>query len=317
MNGFLSTDVYQKPTDTHNYLQYDSSHPQHCIRSIPYSQFTRLKRIVSEPETLKRRISEFTEYFANSGYPRSLLKKVSNQVLNQGNQIDKQKEHVAVASTKVVTTFNVRLPNLKDLIEKHWNIIQTNGKCREVLTSPSQVIYSRAENLSNKLVRAKYRSNKGVTESTQPSKVRSCNRCSWCTKMVEGTEFKSVTTGRKFQIRHNMHCTSEWVVYLCECVVHKKQYVGKSETKLNIRMNNNRNHMALKDPSCKLVQHFQASSTCDFKEDLKIMPIEQLSMATDVTKTKEEKRQVLIRREIFWQNTLKTFYPDGMNKREG
>ena len=35
-NGFISTDVYSKPTDSHLYLPYDSSHPIHCKRAVPY-----------------------------------------------------------------------------------------------------------------------------------------------------------------------------------------------------------------------------------------------------------------------------------------
>ena len=134
-DGVISTDVYQKPTDTHNYLQFDSSHPKHCIRSIPYSQFTRLKKIISEPETLKRWISEFTEYFVNSEYPRSFLRRVANDVLGQRKDANKQPKQ-NTETTKVLTTFNERLPNLNNLIEKHWSITQTNEKCRRVLKSP-------------------------------------------------------------------------------------------------------------------------------------------------------------------------------------
>ena len=74
LKGYLTTDVYQKPTDTHNYLHYNSSHPRHCTKSIPFSQFLRLKRLISEPATLKRRLHEYIEYFVNAGYSRKQLK---------------------------------------------------------------------------------------------------------------------------------------------------------------------------------------------------------------------------------------------------
>ena len=41
-NRKLYTNLYSKPTDSHNYLLYDSAHPQHTKRSLPYSQFRRL-----------------------------------------------------------------------------------------------------------------------------------------------------------------------------------------------------------------------------------------------------------------------------------
>ena len=47
----IQTDLYTKPTDSHNYLNYKSAHPRHCRAGIPYSQFLRLKRICSTEMT--------------------------------------------------------------------------------------------------------------------------------------------------------------------------------------------------------------------------------------------------------------------------
>ena len=46
-NG-LCTSVYYKPTDSHSYLLYSSSHPSHVRNSIPFSQFLRLRRLCSD-----------------------------------------------------------------------------------------------------------------------------------------------------------------------------------------------------------------------------------------------------------------------------
>ena len=46
-NG-LCTSVQYKPTDSHNYLLYPSSHPSHVKNSVPYPQFLRLRGICSE-----------------------------------------------------------------------------------------------------------------------------------------------------------------------------------------------------------------------------------------------------------------------------
>ena len=43
-NG-LCISVHYKPTDSHIYLLYSSSHPSHVKNSIPYSQFLRLRRL--------------------------------------------------------------------------------------------------------------------------------------------------------------------------------------------------------------------------------------------------------------------------------
>jgi hypothetical protein len=52
-NGIMSTDIYSKPTDTHQYLSPQSCHPNHCTKSIPYSQALRIKRICFNEQTTK------------------------------------------------------------------------------------------------------------------------------------------------------------------------------------------------------------------------------------------------------------------------
>ena len=54
--GNISTDVYQKPTDTHPYLHWTLAHPPHLKQSIPYSQALRLRRICSYTEEKDNRI---------------------------------------------------------------------------------------------------------------------------------------------------------------------------------------------------------------------------------------------------------------------
>ena len=36
--GNMTTDLYSKPTDKHQYLSPSSCHPKHCSKSIPFSQ---------------------------------------------------------------------------------------------------------------------------------------------------------------------------------------------------------------------------------------------------------------------------------------
>ena len=48
----LHTKLYTKTNDRHMYLNYFSKHLMSLRKSIPYSQFLRLKRIHSEPQYL-------------------------------------------------------------------------------------------------------------------------------------------------------------------------------------------------------------------------------------------------------------------------
>jgi hypothetical protein len=50
----MSTDIYNKPTDKHQYLSSQSCHPKHYTKSIPYSQALRIKRNCSNEQTTKQ-----------------------------------------------------------------------------------------------------------------------------------------------------------------------------------------------------------------------------------------------------------------------
>ena len=55
--GNITTDLYSKPTDKHQYLSPNSCHPMHCFKSIPFSQAIRVKQICSTVQTNKQRLS--------------------------------------------------------------------------------------------------------------------------------------------------------------------------------------------------------------------------------------------------------------------
>ena len=53
------------------------------------------------------------------------------------------------------------------------------------------------------------------------------------------------------------------------------------------------------------------------ENDLVMMPIEQVKIAKDLDRNIENKKNILSKREVFWQHKLQTFIPHGLNKREG
>ena len=59
----LTTDLYTKPTDSHDYLPYKSAHPQRCKDSIPYSQFLRIRRICSSLDLFDKNIILLGRHF--------------------------------------------------------------------------------------------------------------------------------------------------------------------------------------------------------------------------------------------------------------
>lgn len=69
----ISTDVYYKTTDTHQYLNFKSCHPTHIKRNIPYNLSRRICAIVSEEKTKDRRLMELKMYLSAQNYPEKLI----------------------------------------------------------------------------------------------------------------------------------------------------------------------------------------------------------------------------------------------------
>ena len=69
----LHTRLYTKTTDRHMYLNYFSEHPMSLKKSIPYSQFLRLKRIHSEPQYLLEAQIHMYLFFIWREYPHDII----------------------------------------------------------------------------------------------------------------------------------------------------------------------------------------------------------------------------------------------------
>ena len=97
--GKISTDLYIKSTDRHQYLHFTSSHPNHTKRSIVHSQGLRVKRICSEKEDFLKYMREIKRGYPENivfkrGYPENIVdqelgKIESSELSRRTNKKDK------------------------------------------------------------------------------------------------------------------------------------------------------------------------------------------------------------------------------------
>ena len=74
-NTSLNTDIYYKPTDTHQYLHFGSCHPHHIKTAIPYNLARRICTIVSDINTRDLRLEELKLYLVSQKNPGQLINK--------------------------------------------------------------------------------------------------------------------------------------------------------------------------------------------------------------------------------------------------
>jgi hypothetical protein len=169
----IVTDLYCKPTDSHSYLQYNSSHPQRCKDSIPYSQFLRVRRICSNLEDFDRNVLVFMMHFLRRGYPMKLLeeahqlarKKERRELLHK-LKVPKSQDGVS-PNVFLITTFHPVDHTLRKIVFNNWELLGKSPTTTGLHEKKLMLGYRRPKNLRDTLVRANL-PYKGWDEDARP-----------------------------------------------------------------------------------------------------------------------------------------------------
>ncbi|MCP3929589.1 MAG: hypothetical protein GY705_10855, partial [Bacteroidetes bacterium] len=172
-NNQLTTDLYVKPTDSHNYLKFDSAHPAKCKQSIPYSQFLRVRRICSKLTDYDRHIKDMSTHFIRRGYPIDLLcpaaikaRRVDRNSLI--NPIVSTVKNKSAERSILVTTFDPKSDPLKEIVHNNWNLLGKSVTTHKLHERNPLLAYRRPTNLKDLLVKANCkRRNPKSTDNTQ------------------------------------------------------------------------------------------------------------------------------------------------------
>ena len=58
----IEADIYYKDTNTHDYLPYDSAHPDHSKDNVPYNLVKRIVVFVSNEKKIEYRLNELKNW---------------------------------------------------------------------------------------------------------------------------------------------------------------------------------------------------------------------------------------------------------------
>ena len=132
-----SPPLFYKPTDSHSYLLFSSSHPNHTKRSIPFSQFLRLRRICSEDEDFQTKSLEMRNFFVQRGYPTSLL----DTAFSKASSISRSDTltnsvHNGTDNNKIplVLTYHPFNFKVRDVIRKNFHIWKNDPQTSSIFS---------------------------------------------------------------------------------------------------------------------------------------------------------------------------------------
>ena len=156
-NNQLVTDLYIKPTDTHQYLHGSSCHVYHSKNSIPYSEALRLNRIFSENSSYDKRCNELEVWLRQRGYSDKLVRQQilkarthkRNDLLN--NMKDKRNDYQLVFNI----TYHPNFSKLQNTMSCLHILLAPDQEHQKVLHKVSIIGFRRVKSLKEILVRAK------------------------------------------------------------------------------------------------------------------------------------------------------------------
>ena len=151
----LCTSVHYKPTDSHSYLLYSSSHPSHVKNSIPYSQFLRLRRLCSDDSDFSSKSEEMCQSFEKRGYPVSVVKaghhcaqQFDRQSALQSSQGDKNDR------IPIILTFHAHNHAVKSIMPNNFKLLQNDPENGRIFSQPPLISFNRDKNGGNFLARS-------------------------------------------------------------------------------------------------------------------------------------------------------------------
>jgi hypothetical protein len=116
-NNRLTTALYKKPINKHQFLHYNSAHPKHLLNSLPYSSFIRVIRSCSNDDTRKSELDILNQKFRSRCYPEQIIKQCLDKVnlMSQSSVLVPKKSlilsNLRIHNPEILSKFNIIMPN--------------------------------------------------------------------------------------------------------------------------------------------------------------------------------------------------------------
>ena len=152
----ISTSVFYKPTDNHQYLHFSSSHPLSLKKSIVFSQCLRLKRICSDPIDYKDSISRLTGFFLSNGYPLLTIKSgIAKADPYKREDLLRYKEKSGGDRIPLVFDHHPNIRNLAHTLKTDFASLQEDSNLSELFSEPPVLALRQPPNLKQILTSSK------------------------------------------------------------------------------------------------------------------------------------------------------------------
>jgi peptide-methionine (R)-S-oxide reductase len=315
-NRKLYTDLYCKPTDAHNYLLYSSAHPKHLLRSLPYSQLLRIRRICSHISDFDKNAITIGQHFIRRHYPEDLI----SESIIRARRMDRRSLLSPTPSDNnsdksdlfVISHFNPDSSALKEIVHSNWSILGRNNTTESIFLKKPIYGYRRTKNLKDQLVHAKIPpspASKATIEGRKFNRKCKSTTCRYCPRMDKSGSVNNSLNSKVYPTKTEFTCNSNNVIYCLKCTRCNIMYVGQTMRAVKDRF---REHFySIDNPKrsdTTVGRHFSAPDHQGIN-DVSILILEFIKNSPNSPSAQRLRDE----KELLWIHRLSTIAPLGLN----
>jgi hypothetical protein len=168
-NNSLSTDIYYKETDTHNYVPFYCYHPHKTLTNIPFSLARRICAIVSDPVIRDQRLQELQSFLRKKQYPDLVISSGMEQArsINRQSLLQPQLKPTEDIIIPFVFTHNGSNPQVLDTVRQSSNLLAPSKRMTAVMKD-KRIVAARRQppNIKSMLFRPRFESSPPFTRGS-------------------------------------------------------------------------------------------------------------------------------------------------------
>ena len=203
---------------------------------------------------------------------------------------------------QIMHTYNPALPRISNILRKHFNILHSSNRCKDVFKQTPFVAYRRSPNLRDILVKVQL-----PVISTNHFPLGSFR----CGKKLGHLSIHDLicATGETRSITSHITCNTKNMIYIVQCNCCNLQYIGETKRRLKDRFNENRRAVDktnIKSKPTTVSEHFLSHSNHSHT-DMQLIPLEKIHSSRDSVRKARESHLI---------DKAMTLEPHGLNRRD-
>ena len=195
--GVIWYNVHYKQTNTHDYLHFDSNHPDHVKKNIPYVLAKRISVFTSLEPDMQKNLADLRDWLKGCGYPESITERGIHNAFLQGPAPPKQ-------STKVIPLITTHYNNYNNstVLEAARSLIK-NSQNERLKTAFQDVTFINAFKQPPNLLRSLSHSKFGGVVRNDRTGVFKCSdsRCKQCQLYLQVGDRVTFANGTVWEVK--------------------------------------------------------------------------------------------------------------------